>query len=160
MNPASFTYHVKEHWFKGSQYDIFVPSADASLNVDIHNLIIPGSVCPGFEEVEEREADEHISIAVSSSQFVAVDLTAMSGGLSENPTSFPVNLAFIAGPTQPTSGQWQTAAWASVSGPPFVAQILLGPNGYPLALGTYKIWARVTSGSQQPVIPVGFVTIY
>lgn len=161
MFPATFTYHVKEHWFKGQQYDIFVPSADLSVSVDIHNLIIPGSLKPANEEVDEnQEAESHVSIPVSSSQFLAADITAIAGGVTENPTSFPVDIAFIAGPTQPQSSDWISASWASMFGPPYIAQIMVGPNGHVLPPGTYKIWARVSNPPQVPVIPVGFVTIY
>jgi hypothetical protein len=38
MVPSSFTYHVKEHFFRGQEYDITVPSASNS-PVDIHSLI-------------------------------------------------------------------------------------------------------------------------
>jgi hypothetical protein len=162
MTPASFTYHVKEHWFKGQQYDIFVPSADASAGVDIHNLIVPGSIRPINEEDEEgtQDADEHVCIPVTSSQFIAADITAIAAGMATNPTSSVVNFAFIAGPTQPVSGQWVQAQWVQNTGPQFVAQLLIGPNGYVLAPGTYKIWAQVIALPQAPVIPVGFVTIY
>lgn len=39
-----FTYWVTEHWMGGRQYQIAVPSADASEPVDLSTLIVPGSV--------------------------------------------------------------------------------------------------------------------
>ncbi len=162
MTPASFTYHVKEHWFKGQQYDIFVPSADVSAGVDIHNLIVPGSVRPVNEEDEEgrQDADEHVYIPVTSSQYIAADITAIAAGAATNPTNSEVNFAFISGPTQPTSNQWVQAQWVSTGGPQYIAQLMVGSNGYVLAPGTYKIWAQVIALPQSVVIPVGYVTIY
>jgi hypothetical protein len=48
MVPSAFTYHVKEHFLRGQEYDITVPSASES-PVDIHDLIISedSNVCNG-----------------------------------------------------------------------------------------------------------------
>lgn len=39
--PSSFTYHVKEHFFEGNEYDITVSHLNPS-PVDIHDLILTG----------------------------------------------------------------------------------------------------------------------
>lgn len=163
MTPASFSYHVKEHFIGGQQYDILVPGADGNVGTDIHNLIVPGTVCPTQEDFEDDNEgqDERISIPVSSSQYLAVDITTVAAGTNFVPTSYPVNLAFMTTATQPGVSDWQTAAWANNSGaPPYIATILIGPNGFALAAGTYKVWAQVVATPNVPVIPVGYVTIY
>jgi len=161
MTPASFTYHVKEHFKGGNQYDIVVPSADSSSAINIFNLIIPGSIRPADEGFQEEENTDTIRIPVSSSQFLAADVTAITAGFNFNPTSFPVNFAFISGASQPTISQWVAGGWANNdSEPPFVASILIGPNGYALAPGKYKVWVQVLGDDQQPVMPAGFVEIY
>lgn len=160
MIPASFTYHVVEHFFEGNQYDIVVPSSDYSVTAppDIHSLIIPGSVMPNNAPVPDNVPGS-IQIAAVSTQFVSVDITASAGGMGFNPTSFPVNFAFISGPTEPQSGDWKTGQWAG-SGAPYIAQILVGPsNGLSLAPGSYQIWVQIIATPQVPVIQVGTLVI-
>lgn len=160
MTPASFTYHVKENYFKGLQYDIVVPSSDINTAVDIHSLILPGSVRPVEEEFNLfEEAFGFIRIPVTSSQFLAADISTITAGMGTNPTSYPVNFAFISGPTQPQQSDWKTGSWVS-SNQPYVAKIMIGPNGLALSPGRYKIWVQVVTSSQVPVIPVGTLEIY
>lgn len=162
MTPVSFTYHVREHYPRGQQYDIIVPGSDFSNPPDIHSLIIPGSIRPiNDDEGNEEEQDEScISIPVTSSQYIVADVSTLVAGSSVyNPTSFPVNLAFIAGPTQPQMTDWIPAQWSS-GNLPYVAQLMIGPIGHVLPLGTYKVWAQIVTNTQIPVIPVGYVTIY
>lgn len=164
MTPASFTYHVKEHFKGGNQYDIVVPSADASSAININNLIIPGSIRPADEDFrfeQEEESDDTICIPVTSSQYLAVDVTTIAAGGGFIPTSFPVYFAFISGASQPASNQWIPGVWANAtSEPPFVASILVGPNGTALAAGKYKIWVKVDATPQVPVMPAGYAEIY
>lgn len=162
MSPASFTYHVKEYYKSGLQYDIVVPGADGTTGTDIHSLIIPGSIRPCSQEdsLYPEEDDIHVRIPVTSSQYIAIDISLLTAGMTENPTLSPVNIAFIAGPTQPQSSNWITAQWAGDT-TPYIAQLMIGPNGIALSQGTYQIWAQVIlSDGQEPVMPVGFLTIY
>ena len=165
MTPTSFTYHVVEHYIGGLQYDIVVPMGDGSSGTDIHSLIIPGSICSNQEDFEDSgsQQGDHLSIPITSSQYLAVDITTIAAGMTFNPTTYPVNIAFISGPTQPQSGDWHTAAWASDSSETTVCSnnsSRAKMNGLPLAAGTYQVWAQVVATPQVPVIPVGFVTIY
>lgn len=153
MVPASFSYHVVEHFQGGRTYDIMVPSTSAN-PVDINSLIIPGSInvtspLPLFTQ------------AAISTQYLPVDITAFSGGTTFNPTSDEVDFAFIAGPTEPLTGDWHVGSWVS-GGPPYVAQILLGPanGGLVLAAGSYIIWCRVIATPQVPIFQVGRLTIF
>jgi hypothetical protein len=158
MSPASFTYHVRENYFEGLQYDIIVPSADASTAIDIHSLIIPGSVYPVTDDVPE-EIRDFVRIAQTSSQPIAADISTIFAGSSFNPTSYPVQFAFISGPAQPQSSDWVAGTWANDSAP-YVATIIVGPNGTALSPGTYQVWARVIATPIEPVTSVGFLQIY
>jgi hypothetical protein len=161
MAPASFSYHVKEHLFEGRQYDILVPSADAGTPMDINSLIVPGSIRPLNAKFRLDEQPTIIQYAAVSTQYVSVDITAAAGGMGINPTSFPVNFAFIAGPTEPQDSDWIAGSWASINSP-YVAQILVGPGagGLNLAKATYQIWVQVDAAPQVPVIQIGTLVIY
>lgn len=151
--PSSFTYHVKEHFLNGLEYDITVPKASA-VPVLLESLIIPGSA-------SSQAADSTMRIAVVSTEFVSADVTAMIGSLGINPTDFPVQFAFTQSGAEPQSGDWHNGEWAS-SNPPYVSQILVGPanSGLILAVGIYQIWVRVITSSQVPVISVGTLVIF
>jgi hypothetical protein len=160
MTPASFTYHVKEHYLGGQQYDITVPSADVSSYPDIHSLIIPGSVFPVNDEIEEFVRN-FLRIPAVSTQYVVADVTTAAGGMSFSPTSFPVNFAFISGPSEPQESDWVPGGWASEI-QPYVAQVLVGPynGGLVLSPGSYQVWVQVVSPVQVPVMQVGTLEIY
>jgi hypothetical protein len=154
MSPVNFTYSVVEHWLGGRCYDISVPS-NSSSPVDINSLIIPGSV---NGEVPDCAT---ISIAAVSTEYLAVNISAQSGGINVNPTTDDVNFAFIAGPSEPSEEDWNAGSWAS-SNPPYLARILIGPanDGLVLEAGSYVIWVQIVSDSEVPVFPVGTLVIY
>jgi hypothetical protein len=158
MLPVSFTYHVKENFFEGRQYDITVPSV-SSIPVDINSLIIPGSIRPVNETLYDS-GDERLNISQASSQYIVTEISPfMLGSPSLNPTSYPVSFAFISGPAAPQPSDWVTASWSSdVS--PYLAQLLIGPNGHVLAPGSYQVWVQVAVSPQNLVIPVSWVNIY
>lgn len=157
MVPSNFTYHVEEHFLGGRQYDISVPSISTS-PVDINSLIIPGSITGDNQDVDQGS---FISFSVLSTELLAVDITAMTGGMSFNPTADEVQFAFINGPSNPQSGDWVNGSWASVNAP-YTAQILIGPDngGQALAVGSYTIWVKVITSPQVPVFPVGTLRIF
>jgi hypothetical protein len=161
MTPASFQYHVVEHFWEGSQYDIIVPSADASTTTgtDIHSLIIPGSIQPNNADIQENIPGV-IRIAAISTQYIPVDITASAGGMGFNPTSFPVQFAFISGTREPQPSDWVSGSWAGINSP-YVAQALVGPQGGTnLSAGSYQIWVQIQANPQVPVIQVGTLVIY
>lgn len=152
MSPANFSYHVKEHTFKGREYDIIIPSTSSN-PVDINSLIVPGST-------EAEEQPVQFTMALASTIYIPANISTTIGGVSFNPTADAVSFAFIAGPTEPQSGDWNTGVWVS-GGPPYIAQILVGPSGgLSLSRGSYIIWCKVTASSQVPVFQVGQLTIY
>ena len=163
MTPASFTYHVKENFKGGNQYDIVAPSADSSAGISIFDLILPGTIRPVTEDFrfDQTQDDETILIAVTSSQYLAADITTIATGLGFTPTAFPVSFAFMNGANQPGNSDWVPGSWANTTNqPPFVATVLLGPNGHALSQGRYKVWVKVDATPQVPVTPAGFVEIY
>lgn len=156
VTPTSFTYHVKEHYPEGLEYDISVPKAsfDGTNPVLLESLVIPGTS-------SSEDIDNTIQIASVSTEYVSSDVTAMAGGIGINPTGFPVEFAFTQNGTEPQSGDWHNGTWGSTN-PPYVAQILIGPanGGLVLAKGVYQIWVRVITSSQVPVISVGTLVIF
>jgi hypothetical protein len=157
LSPPAFTYHVIEHFLGGREYDISVPSTSIS-PVDINSLIIPGSVTGAGQDDNQVNS---ISFSVLSTEQVAVDITAMTGGESSNPTSSTVQFAFINGPSNPQSDDWKTGSWASVNAP-YIAEILVGPDngGLALATGSYMIWVKIIATPQVPVFHVGTLRIF
>lgn len=160
MNPSSFTYHVTENYFEGLQYDIVAPSVNSSVPVDIHNLIIPGTVRPVNEEFEQVTEACFLRIPVVSTQYVVVDISDMVSGFSFNPTQYQVNFAFISGANEPQLSDWKSGQWATKSSP-FLAQILEGPSSsVTLSQGLYKVWVQVIAPPQTSVMQAGTLEIY
>lgn len=161
MSPSSFSYHVKENFIGGREYDISLPSTAAASNTtgtDINTLIVPGSI------VGHLLPDQ--SFPAFSTQNVIVNLTELVGTLVPpgsasigDPTQFAVQFAFttsqIAAPVT-----WYNATWVTHSAP-YIAQLLVGPanGGVTLAKGTYGIWARIVTPTQVPAIEVGTLTL-
>ena len=88
--------------------------------------------------------------------FVPVTVTALNGA-AYNPTSDPVQMAFMSQATQvPQSGDWVTAAWASsVTNilQPYSAYCLVGPGGtIQLGIGTYIVYVKITDATEIPVL--------
>jgi hypothetical protein len=160
MTPVSFTYHVKENYEDGLQYDITAPSADDDTAQDIRSLIIPGSERPVDDDEYSDNIHDRLNVPVTSSQYMITQITPqMLGGTVANPTAYTVNFAFIAGSSLPQDSDWVAGQWAP-SAQYYLAQILVGPNGYQLAQGSYRVWVEIIATPQVPVFPVGFINIY
>jgi len=150
MNPVTFTYHVKEHIYRGQEYDITVPSTSTS-PVDIHTLTIPSVSCDDSSSV--------LRIAAISTQYVPVVVNIQSGGQTVNPTSDTVQFAFTQNGVEPST--WTAGAWIASSTPPYYAQILVGPSGaVTLTAGVYTIWVQVDISPQVAAFPAGTLVIY
>lgn len=105
-----------------------------------------------------------LSISALSTEYVEVPVRATSGGLPYNPTADAVQMAFIAGWTEPQNSDWQPASWAwttPVTGTWYAAQCLVGPQngGFDLAIGTYNVWVKITDNPAVPVRNTGTLTI-
>lgn len=160
MTPTSFTYHVKEHYPDGLQYDITAPSADDGSSVDLHSLIIPGSIRPVDDDEYSENNVPRLNIPVTSTQYVVTLVKPqMLGGTVFNPGIYPVNFAFIAGSSLPQDSDWISGEWAQAT-TNYLAQILVGPDGHTLSQGTYRVWVQIVTDTQIPVFPVGYLNIY
>lgn len=102
-----------------------------------------------------------VTISHLSTQYILVPVRASSGGAPFNPTSLPVQMAFVNGWSPP--GSWNSASWASTSSNNgyYQAQCLVGPQNeaVPLAAGTYDVWLQVTGNPEIPVLVTGTLTI-
>lgn len=81
---------------------------------------------------------------------ITVDGAAPSG-------STVVAFAFLPG-TDPTSATvWQTGEWSEGR-----ARLLIGPanGGHVLAVGSYRVFVRVTDNLEVPVLRAGYLTVY
>lgn len=159
FTPATWTYHVEEHFLEGRQYDITVPSADAPA-ADLTSLIIPGTIRKLNDDVYSHK--NTTSIPVSSTQYLMTEVSAkLPTGGTLDPAAYVVNFAFVPGDGQPTTGQWQPGTWATTT-EPYVAQILVGSGtgGVALAVGTYRVWVQIEATPQVPVFSVGYLNIY
>lgn len=160
MQPASFTYHVKEYFLNGMQYDINVPSANAP-STDIHNLIIPGTIRP-LNDDDDNCRHDRLRILPTESRFVVADMTGLlPTGTEQNLSASVVSFAFVPAEGTPTNTTtWTQGQWATLS-PPYICQVMIGPNGLVLPIGSYRIWVQIAlAGGQLPQIPVGFLDIY
>jgi hypothetical protein len=68
-----------------------------------------------------------------------------------DPSSYPVRIAILPPGERPTTGDWHTAAWATVNGIPH-AQLLIGPDGGAITLGpgTWTPWIDITATPEHP----------
>lgn len=99
----------------------------------------------------------------SSRQFVQAQVTVTAAGQPYNPTGDLVEFAFTAIGGRPTT--WYTGGWDGTQAIPgtnsYRAQVLVGPGstGPTLTAGRYAVWIRITDDPEQPVIPVGQLTV-
>lgn len=103
--------------------------------------------------------------SVLSTQYVQVQIRATKNGAAFNPATDVVALAFVpftrASPQPPVSADWHTGSWESDPDGTYWAQILVGPanGGLVLAVGSYRIYVRVTDSPEVPVLPAGTLQI-
>lgn len=162
MTPTTFTYHVKEYFKGGCQYDIEVPSADSSTPTDIHNLIIPGSIRSLNDD--NCRKDDRVKISSVSTQYLVANVSdVLPPGITQpNLSNYPVSFAFIPGKGIPTtSTTFYTGGWATTSSP-FYSQILIGSGsgGQALSIGSYRVWIQIQAAPQVPVFSAGYLDIY
>ncbi|MFJ4787573.1 hypothetical protein [Streptomyces sp. NPDC088794] len=98
-----------------------------------------------------------------SREFVGAEVTATVQGQPYDPTSDPVEFAFTAIGGRPVT--WYEGGWDGQNPIPgtnsYRAQVLVGPGspGPTLAKGKYAVSIRITDNPEQPVIPVGQLTV-
>jgi hypothetical protein len=102
-----------------------------------------------------------LTISSLSTEYVQVPVSATVNGVAINPTSDPVQFAFMAA-GNPGLTDWHTGSWSTVAPTTYLAQCLVGPGngGVPLLAGsTYAIWVKVTDSPEVPVRQVGLLKI-
>lgn len=89
-------------------------------------------------------------------------------GASVTLSGFAVELAVVAASdtvdAEPEEGDWQDAAWESgtktIAGRAhYGATVGFGTGSLDLAVGVYRLWARVTAGSYVPVVRGPKITV-
>lgn len=72
-----------------------------------------------------------------------------------NPTSYDVEIAFVAVGAQPIEADWNPATWVT-SGSTYYARILVGPEGgLVLADTDFHVYVRVDAGMEYPYLLAG-----
>jgi hypothetical protein len=99
----------------------------------------------------------------SSRAFVQASVRASVQGEPYNPTADVVEFAFTEVSGRPVT--WYSGGWdgtGPISGSTaYRAQVLVGPGstGPTLTPGMYTVFIRITDNPEQPVIPVGQLTV-
>jgi hypothetical protein len=94
-----------------------------------------------------------------SLEYVRVSVDATREGVAYDPSSDPVELAFLVGGAVPGDSDWLAAEWELVGGFAF-ARLLVGPGGgHVLPVGTYSVWVKVTDDPEVPVKRAGVVVV-
>lgn len=170
------TYHVIEHFPGGQEFDITVPASTDVSTTFIRDLMIAGSaktykydpISPfGQQSITAAPAPVVVNTSVQfmpygSTDFVAVDVSALLEGTNvpANITNDAVFFAFTLNDADPTDPDFHAGVWAA-GGPPFVAEILIGPEngGLVLPVGKYTIWFKLVDFPTVPIINVGTLNI-
>ena len=100
-----------------------------------------------------------ITISVLSTQYLQIPVTATLDGASYDPTGDMVSFAFTTIGASPGPGDWNGGRWVTSNG--YLAQILIGPRNYGVALpaGVYQIWLSVTDSPEAPVYEADLLQI-
>lgn len=100
-----------------------------------------------------------LSIPSVSTEYLYVpNIRAFAGGVAVDPTTLPVQFAFVALGTTPAS--WVGGSWAPDAPTP-TARVLIGTGtgATAIARGAYDIWIRITGTTEVPTRKVGQITI-
>ncbi|MFI1535567.1 hypothetical protein [Streptomyces anandii] len=103
------------------------------------------------------------SVDRDSREYVQAEVAVTVQGQPYNPTGDVVEFAFTAIGGRPST--WYPGGWDGTQPIPgtnaYRAQVLVGPaSGGPiLAAGRYAMFIRITDTPEQPVIPVGQLTV-
>lgn len=167
---GALTYHAAEHFPGGRQYDIQVPQAFTG---DLTSCIIPETVKPHRYDplypmgaVTERPGGRRRRqwrrwMPVTDTDYLTFDPRALGiTGLSVNPTTDAVYVAFLPAGTLPQPSDWLTAQWVSGQ-QPYQIEFLVGPaNGaHALPAGQYQVWLMIVDNPTIPALPIGWLYI-
>jgi hypothetical protein len=99
-----------------------------------------------------------------ATMYYLVPVTATKSGTAWDPTSDPVQFAFMPAPTQvPAAGDWVSGSWDTNTASvlyPYSARCLVGPSGtITLGIGTYVAYLKITDSPEVPVLIAGQLQI-
>lgn len=105
-----------------------------------------------------------IGMSHLATMYVFVPVTATVSGQPYNPTTDPVQFAFMPQATQvPQVSDWVAGSWDTDTASvlyPYSAKCLVGSAGViTLGLGTYVMYLKVTSNPEIPVLVAGYLQI-
>lgn len=103
-----------------------------------------------------------VTISDLSTVYIKSRIIATLNGSSYNPTGDLVEIAFKAPGVDPSGPDWHTGSWETAGVNEYYARLLVGPiGGLVLAVGTWRMWVRITDAPEVPVLEVpGTVRIY
>lgn len=99
-------------------------------------------------------------ISALATTYIRVPVSTDSNGEAVNPSSYPVQLAFISefAERDPENADWQTASWSTIAQSTYAAQCLVGPNGGAVTLTAntaYSVWIMVDASPQTFIANTG-----
>jgi hypothetical protein len=107
-----------------------------------------------------------LRIPTPTKEYIRVPVSAVEAGVRVNPTTETANLAFKTS-GQPTAPDWKAATWetdSSVSPTVYYLRAIVGGIGsgaaVELAVGTYTIWAKVTTATETATRVVGQLEVF
>lgn len=167
------TYHVTEHFIGGKQFDISVPTTTDT--VDLYGAMLPGTMCDApFDPVnpmgsllEEDGLYDVPPIAEFVRRQSQLSIEYDTVNLSDLPALADVSLSpsdtvqFAYTQAPPSASTTWTAGQIVAGGPPYQAQILVGPNtgSVTLSPGKYQRWVAITQSPQYIVARAGTLII-
>jgi hypothetical protein len=100
--------------------------------------------------------EERVSV-LNDAPIRLANVWADAGGAIVDPSTFPVQMAFITTDRDPVSGDWKTAAWDVTQTGNHCVEINVGPSGAALSIGEYYAWVRVqaTNPTETPIAQIG-----
>jgi hypothetical protein len=97
-------------------------------------------------------------ISSESLEYVKVWVDAKRSGVSFDPTSDVVEMAFTTG-SDIDEADWQNSSWETI-GRKYYARCLVGPGGaIELDDGLYQVWVRITDSPEIPVLTAGYIKV-
>jgi len=102
-------------------------------------------------------------IASTAVEYVRVPFAGRVAGVSINPTTGTVSLAFVAPDLvgEPAGGDWQAGTWetdATQTPNLYYGRVLVGTGGTVLAAGTYGVWVKVVLAPETIIRQSGQLT--
>lgn len=167
---GQLVYHVAEHFTGGREYEIQVPQALAG---DLTSCVIPETIRPhkfdplypmgvmGKRLKARRRERWRKWMSILDTEYLTFDIRALGiRGLTVNPTSDLVYVAFMENGALPQPSDWQQAGWVSGQ-QPYQIEFLVGPSSgaHSLAAGQYRVWLMIVDNPAVPVRPIGYLYI-